>query len=574
MLNKFKCILTAFAALALSAGMLSGTGVRVSAEDSAPEIKPLVWYEFEDPENMGKDSMGHFDLTPSVGRFTDSETSQEVVCLTQQEDDEGEKYAQFISNRGEDGQLSSNIGANLYAARLGASASDFSDLIKGSFSVEITFRRDNMNRIGNHYILACGRYNNAFQITPWKEGIEIQINHREDAQGATDEEKQAWMEKNTVLVPWDTNEWTTLLVSADAETNTYNIYINGALQLSQQVAHVEMTYKPDDYAFSIGSQCNINGGSQEGYSTVDIKDCKVFDCALSAENASQLFNGEVATYADDYIQNLVTPDMEALDLFVTDVNTIENIMNNILPKTVNVTLNTGVTVPANVYWIDRGAGQLYGYIQSDYANVSQLSVSAQYGYTVKFEYDSNAVAVTGVKLDGQAYTPGTEISAGRHTVSFTITVLEGCELNDVFYYEIAQLPLEDGGSNYTVTFNNGACIVIDAGEIEYTVSYYDGNEKLFTSTYTVSGTEEAKTYEKEGYTFEGWYLDAELTQAFTGFDREAPADLTLYAKTTKNEAPARGGCGGCGGNIATSTLLLAASALTGIGILFIRKKES
>lgn len=80
-------------------------------------------------------------------------------------------------------------------------------------------------------------------------------------------------------------------------------------------------------------------------------------------------------------------------------------MNNVLPKTMNVTLNTGVTIPANVWWIDRGEGQLYGYIQSDYANVKQLSVSAEYGYTVRFDYDESAVAVTGIKLDGQAYTP-------------------------------------------------------------------------------------------------------------------------------------------------------------------------
>ena len=265
MLKKMKYVLAAFTGLVLSAGMVSGVMPRAVAEEAAPEIQPLVWYEFEDAENMGKDSMGNFDLTANIGRFTDAE-SGEITCLTQQEDTDGEKYAKFVSARGEDGQLSSNIGANLYASRLGASAYDFSDLITGSFSVELTFRRDNMSMIGDHYVLACGRYNNAFQITPWKEGIEIQINHKDSADGATDEEKQSWMEKNTVLVPCDTNEWTTLLVSADAETNTFNIYINGELKLTQQVEHVEMTYKPERSARLFGAQCNINGGSQEGYS--------------------------------------------------------------------------------------------------------------------------------------------------------------------------------------------------------------------------------------------------------------------------------------------------------------------
>ncbi len=571
-LKKFKYVLAAFTGLVMSAGMFCVAMPQAAAEEALPEIEPLVWYEFEDAENMGKDTMGNFDLTSNIGHFIDSETSEEVTCLTQEEDTDGEKYAKFVSNRGDDGQLKSKIGANLYASRLGTSAYDFSDLLSGSFSVELTFRRDNSTMVGDHYVLACGRYNNAFQITPWKEGIEIQINHKDDAEGASDEEKQSWMEKNTAFITCDTNEWTTLLVSGDAETNTFNIYINGELKLTKQVKHVEMTYKPDDYAFSLGSQCNINGGSQEGYSTVDIKDCKVFDCALSAENASQLYEGETVTYDGDYIEGVEELDTEALDLFVTDANTIDNIINNVLPQNVNVTLSTGVTVPVNVYWIDKGDGKLFGYIQSDYANVKQLSVSAEYGYTVKFEYDSNAVAVTGVKLDGQAYTPGTEITAGNHTVSFTVTVLEGCELNDVFYYEIAQIPIEEGGNDYAVTFNNGAHIVIDAGEIEYEVTYYDGEEKLFTSTYTVSGSEDAKTYEKEGYTFEGWYLDAELTQKFTGFDRNNPADLTLYAKTTKNAAGDNKDTDGCG-SVAGGSLVLVLPVLASACTVMMRKKR-
>ena len=215
-LKKINYVLAALAALLLCFGIVAAAMPRASAAAAAPEIKPLVWYEFEDPDNMGKDTMGNFDLTPVIGQYTDPATEELVTCLTQQEDTDGSKYAQFVSNRGEDGQLSSNIGANLYAPRLGASAYDFSDLISGSFSVEITFRRDNINMIGNHYVLACGKYNNAFQITPWKDGIEIQINHFDDAEGADDTEKQSWMEKNTIVVPWNTNEWTTLLVSAHA----------------------------------------------------------------------------------------------------------------------------------------------------------------------------------------------------------------------------------------------------------------------------------------------------------------------------------------------------------------------
>ena len=106
-LKKINYVLAAFAALLLCFGIVAAAMPRASAAAAAPEIKPLVWYEFEDPENMGKDTMGNFDLTPVIGQYVDPETEEQVTCLTQQSDTDGEKYARFVSNRGEDGQLSS-----------------------------------------------------------------------------------------------------------------------------------------------------------------------------------------------------------------------------------------------------------------------------------------------------------------------------------------------------------------------------------------------------------------------------------------------------------------------------------
>ena len=89
-LKKFKYVLAAFTGLVLSAGMFCAAMPQAAAEEASPEIEPLVWYEFEDAENMGKDTMGNFDLTSNIGHFIDSETSEEVTCLTQEEDTDGE----------------------------------------------------------------------------------------------------------------------------------------------------------------------------------------------------------------------------------------------------------------------------------------------------------------------------------------------------------------------------------------------------------------------------------------------------------------------------------------------------
>ena len=95
----------------------------------------------------------------------------------------------------------------------------------------------------------------------------------------------------------------------------------------------------------------------------------------------------------------------------------------------------------------------------------------------------------------------------------------------------------------------------------------------------MSCSEEAKTYEKEGYTFDGWYLDAGLTQKFTGFDRDNPTDLTLYAKTTQNATgggDVDGGRGGCSGTVTAVSLAAGLPVLAGacVCLVLARKKRS
>lgn len=52
--------LTAATSGAMGATMLSVSG---SADETAKEVNPLAKYEFKDTANIGKDSMGKYDLT-------------------------------------------------------------------------------------------------------------------------------------------------------------------------------------------------------------------------------------------------------------------------------------------------------------------------------------------------------------------------------------------------------------------------------------------------------------------------------------------------------------------------------
>ena len=158
---------------------------------------------------------------------------------------------------------------------------DFSDLIRESYTVSITFRRDNSKYQGDHYMLAVGRYNDAFQITPWKNGVEIQVNNMDMAPGANNDEKQQWLEKNLAFYTVDTSNWTTVTVSTDAVKNAATIYINGeAAGDPIQLSDTFFSWRSDPYAFTLGAQCQITGNAATCYATADIKECRVYDLSL------------------------------------------------------------------------------------------------------------------------------------------------------------------------------------------------------------------------------------------------------------------------------------------------------
>jgi len=86
----------------------------------------------------------------------------------------------------------------------------------------------------------------------------------------------------------------------------------------------------------------------------------------------------------------------------------------------------------------------------------------------------------------------------------------------------------------------------------------------------MGGSEELKTFEKEGYEFVGWYIDSALKNKFVALDYSNPTDITLYAKYKK-----LGGKKGCGGNMDGGAAFVAGAAvLTAAAVVICKKKEN
>lgn len=110
--------------------------------------------------------------------------------------------------------------------------------------------------------------------------------------------------------------------------------------------------------------------------------------------------------------------------------------------------------------------------------------------------------------------------------------------------------------------------------VSYTITFMDGGTRYLTATAQYGAKyalPEAPT--KEGYTFGGWFTDAECTQEYD-FDTAVTGNVTVYAKWTQAETPAPvddSGCGGCGSSVGAASVLAGAAVLA-LACVLLRKK--
>ncbi|PWJ42906.1 InlB B-repeat-containing protein [Sediminitomix flava] len=91
---------------------------------------------------------------------------------------------------------------------------------------------------------------------------------------------------------------------------------------------------------------------------------------------------------------------------------------------------------------------------------------------------------------------------------------------------------------FTITKDFTYTVGDDCGEVvegEYSITYVDGYDHTNPATYTEGVGMTLTDASRTGYTFEGWFTDAELTQSISEITAEMTGDLTVYAKWTEEE---------------------------------------
>lgn len=577
---------------------LNSTKVVNAANET--KIEAFAHYEFNDASNPGKDSSKNgFDLK-SGNTSSNSTAGYKAIDVLK---DGNDNYLSLKRDRSANGTTNdpynagetAGNGGYLYAPKImEGSNKDFSDMVTDSYTVSFTFRTDNTHYNGSLYALSFGIYNNCFTVSAYGNRIEIQLNNKSLLPDDLSEDKQQYCEKNLAkITSVSTADWTNLIVVGDSITSKCYVYLNNELKMTYDCPYGvkltdDTTPSSADYTFAIGGQCNVNGASFQQAATVDVKDLQIYNCALSESNVAKVYNGQnpIVENQEDtlYITETVDFGVDKLDLDITDVNNYSNLIENSLPKKVQVNLSDNSTKTVDVFWYPYGTNTIRGYIQSRYLNPSLVGYSIDYNYVVKFDYNGvseDKIRITNLTLDDKTFVPGSQTNANKHHLSFNLEVTDDVVFDGVYFDGDEQYSDDYDETLYEITFSGGALIQFKLYNKSATVTYMDGTNKLGTSTYTYNGSETLNSYPKDDYTFEGWFLDSGLTDKFTSLSYSTPSDVTLYAKYVKNDANNNNNSSssdtneptstkkGCKGGVTTSLFGL----LTIAGSLLILKKR-
>lgn len=142
-------------------------------------------------------------------------------------------------------------------------------------------------------------------------------------------------------------------------------------------------------------------------------------------------------------------------------------------------------------------------------------------------------------------------SAGGGVYRYTLGDAEATQIYDAAgHYQYCDSPvIADASGNLYYINDSGTLFKLGAVE-SWTVAFNsNGGSACDTKFVATADGKLVKPADptRDGYTFGGWYTDEACTQAYD-FSTPVTADMTLYAKWTKNAAGNNGGNGGSNGN--------------------------
>ncbi|MGN1052571.1 MAG: hypothetical protein ACI4SH_04185, partial [Candidatus Scatosoma sp.] len=249
-MSKLKNFATAALSVCVSAFALTGTFFLVSAESTladitAPEtgFNKVVHYEFNDETNLGKDSLGNYDLV-----------------------------AQNVAIDPLNGGVALKNGGVLYAPALDGNGTDFSDLVKGSYSVSMRIYTRAVSGGGN-YIVATGLYGSDFQVDWNYNGLGVDLGNEQSGKFGVDKNNAASL--GGINMFDSAYSWYRVSMIYDESASSFRVKTtkegDGAYLFDYtKTLTSAVTFGGSEYTFTIGGQSKFGASlAQQADTTID-----------------------------------------------------------------------------------------------------------------------------------------------------------------------------------------------------------------------------------------------------------------------------------------------------------------
>lgn len=462
--------LTAATSGALGAAMVSS--VSGSADEAAKEVNPLAKYEFKDTSNIGKDSMGKYDLT-----FRNAWKAGGT----------GDLLNEYTAIEG---------GGITFNNKLCLAADKDKNVFKDTSAVTMVLEVKGVRQRHMGHIAGVG-FANAKSTGLSAHSAADGANHVRIASKGIDGLHGCW--DSITAINGELEKYHTIIISAQPG-GKIRVWNDGVKLSEEKEVSATWTAYDENNMFSIGGEFN---GAAAYTSAASLKNVVVYDFAMdNAAAVAYTTNGKLTASDLGGMTTISSAkakfEGDATKVALNEAMSVEKMFESLNPATAELTLSDGKTASADVVWqkVEKADNKYYavGTVDSKKLGYANLAGEVRYELTV-----------ASIKGAGEPVFEGNEITKGELKDSMT-----EAEMLALINTATVTVTLgDDTTTNVTVTFTK---IVADMGTYTAQADVMLEGMKVATASVTLPVTQTNEGQMAELAPIAKWTFDSEETK--------------------------------------------------------------
>ena len=463
--------LTAATSGALGAAMISS--VSGSADEAAKEVNPIAKYEFKDTSNIGKDSMGKYDLT-----FRNAWKAGGT----------GDLLNEYTAIEG---------GGITFNNKLCLAADKDKNVFKDTSAVTMVLEVKMVSGSGTWGHIAGVGFANAKSTGLSAHSAADGANHVRIASKGIDGLHGCW--DSITAINGELENYHTIIISAQPG-GKIRVWNDGVKLSEEKEVSATWTAYDENNMFSIGGEFN---GAAAYTSAASLKNVVVYDFAMdNAAAVAYTTNGKLTASDLGGMTTISSAkakfEGDATKVALNEAMSVEKMFESLNPATAELTLSDGKTASADVVWqkVEKANNKYYavGTVNSKKLGYANLAGEVRYELTV-----------ASIKGAGEPVFEGNEITKGELKDSMT-----EAEMLALINTATVTVTLGDNTTtNVTVTFTK---IVADMGTYTAQADVMLEGMKVATASVTLPVTQTNEGQMMELAPIAKWTFDSEETK--------------------------------------------------------------